>query len=336
MEVLDVILRNTEEVITVDDLKTLLQEKKKLKAYMGIAPTGPFHIGYLVPFRKLLDLQSVGIDITLMIADIHAALDDLKSGWEELELKAEYYRLAITSSFAWERSPRIVRGSEFQLDRRYFYDVLKLSTLTTVKRSMRAASEVTRMKNPKVSELIYPLMQALDEEYLDVDIQVGGRDQRHILAYARDYLPLIGYRKRVEITTPLISSIKGPGTKMSASDPESVIKVYDSAESIEKKIMKAYCPIGEVEGNAVLELFKFFVFPSFGKVKVEREQKFGGDVVFDDYTSFEQAFRARSLHPLDVKPALSSYLIDMFKAARKTFEKHTDLLEQLGPNYLPR
>ena len=80
-----------------------------------------------------------------------------------------------------------------------------MSTIATVDRATRAASEVTRMKNPKVSELIYPIMQALDEEYLDVDIQLGGIDQRHIFAFAREYMPAIGYRSRIEVMTPLVA-----------------------------------------------------------------------------------------------------------------------------------
>ena len=37
-----------------------------------------------------------------------------------------------------------------------------------------------QVKNPCMSNLMYPILQALDEEYLGVDIQFGGIDQRKI------------------------------------------------------------------------------------------------------------------------------------------------------------
>src|SRR3990167_2028360 len=255
----ELIKRNSQEILTENELKGALQKKKQLSAYYGTAPTGLYHMGYLVPLSKLFDFDKAGIKNKFLIANIHAALDDLKTPWEKIDFVGNYYQKCIELSFPWDKKPRFVRGSSFQLTKEYQLDVLKLSALSTVARTTRAASEVTRMKNPKVSELIYPIMQALDEEYLDVDIQLGGQDQRHILAYAREYLPLIKYRSRVEIMTPLVVSLKGPGVKMSASIPETCIKVYESEETIRDKINKAYCPSGISKDNPVLQLTKYVI-----------------------------------------------------------------------------
>jgi len=330
----DLIARNTEEILTSDDLQLLLKERKQLSAYIGLATTGPFHMGYFVPFGKMLDFDNAGVKNKILIADVHSALDDLKTKWDELDQKAEYYRKCIELGFPWENKPEFVLGSSFQFDEDYHKDLLKLSTLITVARATRAASEVTRMKNPKVSELIYPLMQSLDEEYLKVDIQLGGIDQRHILTLAREYLPQIGYRKRVEIMTPLIVSLKGPGVKMSASMPETSINVYESEESVKKKINKAYCPEGEIKDNPVLQLFKHIVFPLHEKVKIERDKKFGGDVAFTSYAEFEMSFAQKKIHPLDAKKTLSEEMIKSFAKARDYFEKNKDLLRGLGEQYL--
>jgi tyrosyl-tRNA synthetase len=213
-------------------------------------------------------------------------------------------------------------------------DVLKTSSLTTVTRAKRAASEVCRLKEPKVSEMIYPIMQALDEQYLEADIQLGGMDQRHIMAFARDFLPKIGYAPRVEIIMPLITSLKGPGVKMSSSLPETHIKVYDSVESIKQKVSNAYCPVGELKGNPVIQICQMVIFPLQKKLKVERAAKFGGDIVFNSFSELEQEFAKQRLHPLDLKNAVSSELINIFARARIYFEKHRDILENLGKNFL--
>ena len=64
----------------------------------------------------------------------------------------------------------------------------------------------------------YPIpLQALDEEYLGVDAQFGGVDQRKIFMFAEKYLPTLGYKKRAHLMNPMIPGLTGD--KMSSSDP---------------------------------------------------------------------------------------------------------------------
>lgn len=46
-------------------------------------------------------------------------------------------------------------------------------------------------------------LQALDEEYLKVDAQFGGVDQRKIFTLAEKYLPHLGYTKRIHFMNPM-------------------------------------------------------------------------------------------------------------------------------------
>lgn len=46
-------------------------------------------------------------------------------------------------------------------------------------------------------------LQALDEEYLKVDAQFGGIDQRKIFTFAEKYLPQLGYQKRSHLMNPM-------------------------------------------------------------------------------------------------------------------------------------
>ena len=334
-ERLNLIKRNTLEIITLEELRTLLNEGKPLSVYIGRAPTGSIHLGHLVALGKLFDFEKAGIHTKILIADLHAALDDLKSKWEELDKRVDYTKKCIELAFDWERIPEFIRGSDFELSQPYVSDLLKLSTFTTIEKAIHAASEVTRMKNPKVSEIIYPLMQTLDEEYLDVDIQLGGMDQRHILAYAREYLEKLGYRKRVEVLTPLVASIRGPGTKMSSSVPESNIKIYDSEESIKKKILNGYCPEGVVEDSFIVQIVNFFILPNDGNLKIERETKFGGDIIIESPEQMVKLYTEKKIHPLDLKNAVIQNLTERFKNAREYFERQTDLLQSLGESFMP-
>lgn len=55
-----------------------------------------------------------------------------------------------------------------------------------------------------LSGLLYPGLQALDEEYLGVDAQFGGVDQRKIFTFAEKYLPRLSYRKRIHLMNPMV------------------------------------------------------------------------------------------------------------------------------------
>ena len=67
----------------------------------------------------------------------------------------------------------------------------------------KAGAEVVKTtNNPLLSGLLYPLLQALDEHYLNCDAQFGGVDQRKIFTFAEEYLPRIGYTKRYPIPSP--------------------------------------------------------------------------------------------------------------------------------------
>jgi len=332
-EKMNIIIRNTAEIFTAQELADLLKSKSRPSAYLGRAITGPLHMGHLVSLSKLLDLQKAGFDTIVLLADIHAALDDLKSKWEDLEIRREYTRKAIELSLDWKEKPKFVVGSDFELKKDYQLDIFKISTLSTVQAAMHAASEVTRMKNPKVSEIIYPIMQALDEQYLGVDLQLGGLDQRHIMAFAREYLPKIGYKKNVELMMPLVPSLKGPGIKMSSSIQGSNIKVNASEEEIRKTIKDAYCPIGVVQDNPITAIAMLLILPTEGKLIIARDNKFGGDLEITSAEQLEEVYMSKALHPSDLKAAVAEYFIRRFAKVRDYFDSNKDLLHRLGPNF---
>ena len=203
---LNLIKRNTIEIVTEEELIKLLKTKKNPSVYLGTAITGKPHVAYFIWILKLADFLKAGFKVKLLLADLHGALDN--TPWDLLEKRYKYYNIVIPAMFKSInvdiKNFEIIKGSSFQKNADYFYDVLRLSTQATLHDARKAGSEVVKQSdNPKLSGHIYPIMQALDEQYLGVDIQLGGSDQRHILAMAREYLPAIGYKKRVEIMTPL-------------------------------------------------------------------------------------------------------------------------------------
>jgi tyrosyl-tRNA synthetase len=105
----------------------------------------------------------------------------------------------------------------------------------------------------------------------------------------------------------------------------------DSKEEVERKIAKAYCPEKIVAENPILEYCKFLVFEKNKKMKIERLEKFGGNIEFASYSELEQAFVQGALHPMDLKKAVAFYINQMLEPTRKHFEKGKarELLEQV-------
>src|SRR3989344_6858173 len=185
-ERLELITRNLEEVVGKNELLKLLKNKKEISIYWGTMPTGSPHISYLYPLYKIADFLKAGLKVKILLADLHAALDGVP--WEILEKRQKYYKALIPEMLKSlsinTKKLEFVEGSSFQLKGDYFQDLLKLSIMTTVHDATKAASEVVKLgENPKLGGIIYPLMQALDEEYLKVDMQFGGTDQRKIFVY---------------------------------------------------------------------------------------------------------------------------------------------------------
>jgi len=336
---LNLIKRNTEEILTEEELKKLLEAKKEPVVYLGYAPTGRPHIGYLIPAVKIKDFVDAGLRVKILLADIHAHLDNMKTPFELLDKRVEFYKAELKELYAAigidVSKIEFFKGSDFELDKKYTVDMYRLSALSTIERARHAAAEVVKMDdNPKLSGCLYPILQTLDEEYLDADIQYGGVDQRKIFGFARELHPKIGQRKRVEIMTPMLPGIMGG--KMSSSDPASKIDLLDSEDVVAAKLNKAFCPEEEVEGNGIMAFMKYVIMvlkaDKSESFLVERAEKFGGNVEYKNYEDLEKDFVAKKLHPQDLKKALSKELSAMLKPVREVFEDKEDLIKEAYPD----
>ena len=257
------ITRNLQEIVGKDQIEGIISEKK-LKIYWGTAPTGKPHLGYFVPIFKIADFLKAGCEVVILFADMHAYLDNMKSSWELLKKRTTYYEFIIKEMLRLVQVPldnlKFEQGTNFQLTKEYTLDMYKLSALTTTRDTQRAGAEVVKqVKNPKMSGLLYPILQALDEIYLGVDAQFGGIDQRKIFMFAREFLPKLNYSKQIHFMNPMIPGL-GESGKMSSSEPNSKIDFDDTPKRIRKKINKAFCVDGVAEGNGLLAIAKYIIF----------------------------------------------------------------------------
>ena len=332
------VISHLEEVVTDEELNELLDHDTP-RVYIGYAPTGELHIGHYTTIRKLADFLHAGFDVTVLIADLHAHLDDEKSPFDLLEARSDYYEVGVRemvrAAGADPQDITFVRGTDFQLDSPYTLELYRMVAETTISRAQRAGSEVVRQsENPKLGGLVYSVMQSLDVAALNADVAYGGIDQRGIYMLAREILPEHGHSKPVCAFAPLLSGLGGG--KMSASDSDSTITITDTPDAVSRKINGAYCPQGEVEDNGILEYLRYLVFPILdlddAEFIVERPAEYGGTVMFADYATLEAAFVAGDLHPADLKSATATHIAELLEPIRAHFDADPTLLTEAYPD----
>jgi len=319
------IQRNLQETLGVERIDEVLKTRD-LKVYWGTATTGKPHIAYFVPMSKIADFLNAGCEVTILFADLHAYLDNMKAPWALLQLRTEYYEHAIKAMLESLGVPleklKFVRGTDYQLSKEYTLDVYKLASLVTEHDARKAGAEVVKqVAHPLLSGLLYPGLQALDEEYLGCDAQFGGVDQRKIFTYAEKYLPALGYAKRSHLMNPMVPGLQG--TKMSSSDEDSKIDLLDSAAGIKKKLKKAFCEPGNVADNGILSFCKYVIVPVALKGQpfvINRPEEWGGKIEFTTYEALEEAFAKEQVHPGDLKNAVEKYLNQLLEPVRKRFD----------------
>lgn len=315
-EKFELIKRNTEEIISEEDLKKLLKEKKKPVVYCGYEPSGPMHLGHFVTITKLRDFERAGFKVIVLLADIHAFLNR-KGNEEEIKREVDNWRKTIK---AIELNAEVVLGSSFQFKPEYQMDVMRLAQASTINRGLRSMQEIARdVEHATISQLLYPIMQAADIKHLGCDVAEGGMEQRKVHMIAKDLKEILKHNF-VAVHTPLITSFKGPGEKMSKSIPGSGLSVTDSYEEIKKTVKNAYCPEKIVQDNPILQVSRLVIFPYNKSIKIKRDKKFGGDVEFKTYEELETAYTSGKLHPLDLKNAVSEYLEKVIAPIRKNWK----------------
>jgi len=323
---LSLIRRNLQEVSDDKRLGEILRERD-LRILWGVATTGKPHIGYLIAMSKIADFIKAGCDVTILLANLHSFLDNMKTPWELLDLRTQYYKHIITASLESIGVPasslQFVTGTDYQLDEKYTLDVYRLTSLVSENEAREAGIEVVKqVEHPLLSGLMYPVLQAVDEEYLDVDVQFGGIDQKNIFSFCEEYLPQIDYDKRIHLMSPLLPGMSG--NKMSASDEESLIDLLDDPATVKKKLKKAFCEPGNVVDNSVLSLVKYVLFVLFPKGEgflVEREEEHGGNLLYNEYNDLEEAFSRQELHPGDLKNAVQKYVNKLLEPIRSKFQQ---------------
>lgn len=324
------------ELIGEEELREMLKSGKQIVAYDGFEPSGLAHIPFgLLRAENLKVMMKAGIKFKLWLADYFAFINNKLGGDLERIHKAGEYFIEVWKACGVDTSKvEIIWASERMNSLKYWDRVLRIAKETTLNRSIRATTIMGRKEGElqSTAQLFYPSMQASDIFELDVDICQLGLDQRRANILGREIADKLKWKKPVVVSHHMILGLQGiqPGadkeeilmaSKMSKSKPESCIYMHDTEEDIKRKIAKAYCPEKIIEGNPLFDYLKYLVFKRYSKIKIERPEKFGGNLELD-YESLVKVYEKGDLHPMDLKNATIFYLNEMIKPIRDYFENN--------------
>lgn len=328
----NLLARNTEEIVTVEELKNILATNPSPRAYIGFEPSGLVHLGWALVANKIKDLVDAGFDVNIFFADWHAYINDKLGGdIERIRTCAEYMKDCFEALGVPRDKVKFVLASEI-MDMRYWEMLMKVGKVTSLSRIKRAMTIMGRKEDDAEldsSKFLYPLMQATDIFKMDIDVAYAGIDQRRAHMLAREAAEKLHWKVPVALHTPLLPGLKGMNrmdpiaNKMSKSDPDSGILIHDSPEDIERKIRKAFCP-PEVDGNPLLAICKFLLFPKIQAFVIDRPEKFGGRLEFHSYDELEATYVSGKLHPMDLKAGVAKALAEQLAPAREYFDKKPD------------
>ncbi|KAK4152131.1 tyrosine--tRNA ligase, cytoplasmic [Chaetomidium leptoderma] len=337
------IQENLAEVLNGEIIKKILDEGQHPKIYWGTATTGRPHCGYFVPAIKIAQFLAAGCDVTILLADIHGFLDNLKAPLELVMHRAEFYRHIITAMLqsvgVSTEKLRVVLGSSYQKSPEYVMDVYKMASLISEHDAKKAGAEVVKQTdNAPMSGLLYPILQVLDEQYLDCDAQFGGMDQRKLFTAAKEWLPKLGYRERAHLLNPMVPGLHGG--KMSSSDPDSKIDLLDSADTVAKKIRKAHAAPQIVEENGLLAFIEFVLLPAArlrgsGEFRVDRERDGLEPLVYTEIEKIREDYKNDVLTPQLIKPAVSRELSALLAPIQEAFQSSKEWQEIAEKAYPP-
>jgi len=338
-----------EEAVGLDHLVKCLKEGTSLsgndviQCYVGFEPSGKAHIGWKVlalQLRRMIDAQA---NVMVFLADWHAWVNDKFGGnMEAIQTTARYmedtFRALLDHppegegpgelQFKW--------ASEVMASGDYWARVLHCSkgaTLAMVRKTFTIMGRDEASSDHDLSKFYYPAMQAADIFEMDIDVAIGGMDQRKAHMFMRDIASKRGWEKATCLHTPIISSLKASGSrmesfdhKMSKSNPGGALLLHDTHEQIRKKMRKAYIAPDD-PNSPVYELAEHIVLPEFGEIVVTPDPRFGEPSTWKDIDAFRSAVMDGTLHPLDAKFGVADGLAKGLERVHAHFEAHPDRLE---------
>ena len=316
-----------------------------LRCYVGFEPSGKAHIGWKVLSLQLKRMLEADANVLIFLADWHAWVNDKFGGnMEDIQKTAVYMEETFRALLDYPEEGdgpgqlRFYWASQLMDSGDYWARVLRCSkgaTLPMVRKTFTIMGRDEASSDHDLSKFYYPAMQAADIFELNIDVAIGGMDQRKAHMFMRDMASKWNWKKATCLHTPILSSLKASGVrmdsfdhKMSKSDPNGALLLHDTLEKVQKKMKKAYLD-PEDDQSPIYELAEHVVLPEFGHIQVTPNPKFGEPSTWSDLASFKAAVMDGTLHPFDAKMGVAAGVAAGLSSIAEHFEANPEAYETM-------
>jgi tyrosyl-tRNA synthetase len=240
----EVLTRNVIEILPDKDALGNLMLKRRIRLYLGVDPTGArLHLGHTVALRKLQEFADLGHEAILVVgtgtvlAGDPSARDKTRPRITEKEIKKNIKTWKEQAAKILDFSRVKIKYNGDWLLKLTLKDIINIaSNISAVKllqrdmfqRRLKAGSTVW------THEILYPLLQGYDSVAMDVDLEIGGKDQVFNMLIGRELQEKMKKREKFVLTLPMILGIDGRAMSKSSGN---CVWLDDSASQMFGKIM---------------------------------------------------------------------------------------------------
>lgn len=324
---LEIIKRGSVETILekelLDKLEKSYKETKPLKIKAGFDPTAPdIHLGHTVLLEKMRQFQELGHEVIFLIGDFTGMIGDPTGRSEirkplteeEVERNAETYKEQVFKILDPEKT-RIKFNSEWLMNLTAM-DIVRLQAKQTVARMLEREDFKQRFTGHSpigIHEFMYPLFQGYDSVALNVDVELGGTDQRFNLLMGRELQQEYGQKPQSLIIMPLLEGIDG--VKKMSKSLGNYIGISEQPKDIYGKLMS-------ISDELMVKYYELL-----SRISV------------DELKSLNEGIKSGSIHPKKAKENLALEIVGRYwgkEAASRAKEEFEHIFKDKGlPDEIP-
>ncbi|MDP3710436.1 MAG: tyrosine--tRNA ligase [bacterium] len=316
----EVFIRGVADIITKEELESLLGNKKTLRIKHGIDATGPdLHIGHAANLWKLRKLQEIGHKAVIVLGDFTTRIGDPtgktksrpKLEEEQIEknissIKLQIEQILLTDPSVYE----VRRNSEWweSTNSKNFLQILSLITHARLIERDMFQERIKKGEEISVSEFLYPILQGYDSVAIKSDVTIIGSDQIFNEHLGRFLQEKFGQKAQVIIALELLPGLDGK-QKMSKS-ANNFIGLLDSPRDKFGKTMKV------VDGLIIPYLQSYT------------------DVTMEDIADLQEKLN-KNLNPKGAKLFLAEKLVERYHGKKTAQEEKENFESVFSKRELP-
>jgi len=296
----EVLSRNVEEILPDKNQLKRLMQKKRIRLYLGIDPTGTrLHLGHTITLRKLQEFADLGHEAILIIgtgtvlAGDPSLRDQARPRISQTEINENIRTWKSQAGRILDFSKVKIRHNGDWLLKLGLKEIINIaSNISAVKLFQREMFQRRIKRGDTVwsHETLYPLLQGYDSVAIDTDLEIGGTDQVFNMLIGRELQKKMKNREKFVLTCPMLLGIDG---KQMSKSSGNCVWLLDSPDQMFGKIMS-------IPDNLIIPFFDLLT-----------------DVPRSVIRKYEKELQSNKVNPRDLKKLLAVEIVKMYHSQAK-------------------